>query len=191
MSDTDNSLSRNRHCGSDIHRRVGLAAEVFGRYGGDIRAMISFNVKDKSKADDMFQSFFISLVRNPVPPDIDDIKAYLYRAVLNDLHDVFRRTQIHQESVEKYLEARRYETEYEAPEGRVVQADQTREMFRLIGCRLPKHQAMVVTHRFQNGLSTKDTAKKMRLSRRSVYRYLSTAKKKLREFIPKYGSNVG
>ncbi|MHC4681880.1 MAG: hypothetical protein ACYTEK_24715, partial [Planctomycetota bacterium] len=35
---------------TEIHKRVRLAAEVFGKYGDEIRAIIHFNVADKSKA---------------------------------------------------------------------------------------------------------------------------------------------
>jgi RNA polymerase sigma factor (sigma-70 family) len=189
MSDADNRLPPNGDSRTEIHRRVGLAAEVFGKYSSEIRAMIGFNVKDKSKAEDLFQNFFISLVRNPIPPHISDIKAYLYRAVTNDVHDVFRRTKIHQESVEKYVEARKYDTVREDPQGRIIEAEETREMFRLIECRLPKRQATVVTHRYEKGLSAKDTAERMCVDKRSVYRYLSAAKKKLREFIPEKGGH--
>ena len=36
----------------DILKKVRLAAEIFDIYGDEIRTIIHFNVKDKSKADD-------------------------------------------------------------------------------------------------------------------------------------------
>lgn len=190
MSDADNRPPLNGDSRTEIHRRVGLAAEVFGKYGSEIRAVIGFNVKDKSRADDVFQNLFISLVHNPIPPHINDVKAYLYRAVTNDCFDVFRRTKIHQESVEKYAETRKYDVVREEPQDSVMEAEETREMFRLIENLLPKRQAAVVVHRYGNGLSANDTAKRMRVDKKSVYRYLSRARKKLRKFIPENGGDI-
>lgn len=190
MSEADNRLPPGGDGGTDIHRQVGLAAEVFSRYSDEIRAMIGFNVKDKSRADDIFQNLFISLVSNPVPPHVTDVKAYLYRIVVNDVNDIFRRTRIHQESVEKYAEIRKYDVAQEYPQDNIIEAEETREMLRSIERRLPKHQAVAIAHRYKNGLSTNDTAEKMRLNKASIYRYLSAAKKKMRESIPENGGDI-
>ncbi len=61
MSDADNSISGGKK-GIEVLSRVGLAAEVFGKYGDEILAVIRFNVDDPSRANDIFQDFFISLL---------------------------------------------------------------------------------------------------------------------------------
>lgn len=169
---------------TDIHQRVRLAAEVFGKYGDEIRAIIHFNVRDKSKADDVFQDFFVSLVRNPIPSHIDDIKAYLYRAVTNDVIDICRRTRNHRDCIQKYAEAQRNGMVQDDPENGLIQAEATERMFRLMGSFLSKREAIVVVQRYGKGLSARDTAKKMRLRRRSVHRYLARAREKIRRFMP-------
>jgi len=184
MSEADNRLPPSGDSGTDIHRRVGLAAEVFSQYRDEIRAMIGFNVKDPSRADDIFQNLFISLVRDPIPPHVTDVKAYLYRVITNDIYDIFRRTRIHRESVEKYAENRKYDVAQEDPQDSIIEAEETQQMLGVIERQLPKHQAVVVAHHYENGLNANNTAEKMRLSKRSVYRYLSAAKKKMRELIP-------
>ncbi|HUV64176.1 MAG TPA: RNA polymerase sigma factor [Sedimentisphaerales bacterium] len=183
MFDADeNTFSGNN--GTEIHRRVGSAAEVFAKYGTQIRAIICFHIKDKSKADDVFQDFFVSLVHNPIPPHLEDMEAYLYRALTNDVIDACRQTSNHQEGIQEYAELHRYDTMQENPQSNFIQVEATQEMFRLIESRLPKCEAAVVLQRYCNGLSITDTAKKTQLDKRSVARYLSLARKKMREFIP-------
>ena len=190
MSEADNRLPPSRDSGTDTHRRVGLAADVFSRYSDEIRAMIGFNIKDKSRADDIFQNLFISLVSNPVPPHVTDVKAYLYRIIVNDVNDIFRRTRIHQESVEKYAEIRKNDVAQEDPQDNIIEAEETREMLRSLERRLPKHQSVAIAHLYGNGLSTNDTAEKMHLNKASIYRYLAAARKKIRESIPENGGDI-
>ncbi len=87
MSDEDNGAVSSGGNGEDTRRRVEKAGEIFDRYGGNIRAMTSLSVKDKARADDIFQDIFVSVVKNPIPPKVEDIRAYLCRAVANDVVD--------------------------------------------------------------------------------------------------------
>jgi RNA polymerase sigma factor (sigma-70 family) len=169
---------------TEIRKRVGLAAEVFDRYGDEIRAIIYFNVKDKSRADDIFQELFVSIVQKPIPSGIQDIRAYLYRAVTNDVIDVSRQIKNHQDHIQKYAECRKYSAIPEDPQKTAIQTEGTKNMFQLIESRLPKREAEVLVQRYGHGLSTTDTAEKMNVDKSIVSRYLSLALKKMREFVP-------
>ena len=82
MTDPEkNTISREAK-NKDIQEKVRLAAKIFEKYGNEIRAMIHFNTKDKSKTDDIFQNFFLSTVRNPIPSDIEDVKAIQLQVLL-------------------------------------------------------------------------------------------------------------
>ncbi len=175
------SSGKNR---KNIQKKVRLAAEFFDRYGDEIRAIIHFNVKDKSKVDDIFQDFFVSIVRKPIPQNIQDIKGYLYRAVTNDVIDVSRQKKCHQDHIKKYAECYKNFITTEDPENIAIQMENTRRMFQLIETRLPKREAEAVLERYGRGFSIKDTAKKMHTDKRFVSRYLSIALKKMREFVP-------
>lgn len=175
---------------TEIRKRVGLAAEVFDRYGDEIRAIIYFNVKDKSKADDIFQEFFVSIVRKPIPSGIQDIRGYLYRAVTNDVIDVSRQIKNHQDHIQKYAECRKHLVIPEDPQNTAVQTESTKKMFQLIESHLPKHEAEVIVHRYGHGLSTTDTAEKMNVKKRNVSQYLSVALKKMREFVPENKDDI-
>jgi len=170
--------------GTELHNRVAQASQVFEEYGDEIRAVISFNIQDETKVDDIFQEFFISLVRNPVPHDLKDLRAYLYRAVTNDVIDSSRQVKNHQDGVQKYAELRMYSVSQEDPQNMAISAEETERMFQLIEDRLSQRESEVVYHRFGLGLTIADAAEKIRVDRRSVSRYLSVAMKKMREFVP-------
>ncbi|HCO93028.1 MAG TPA: hypothetical protein DIU00_03605 [Phycisphaerales bacterium] len=169
---------------TEVRKRVGLAAEIFDRYGDEIRAIIHFNVKDKSKADDIFQEFFVSIVRKPIPTDIQDIRGYLYRAVTNDVIDTSRQTKKHRDRVQKYAECRKYFVISEDPQETAIQVENTKKMLQLIESHLPKREAEVVVQRFGHGFNTTDTAERMQVDKRIVSRYLSAALKKMRQYVP-------
>ena len=168
---------------SEVQKRVGFAAEVFERYGDEIRAIIHFNVKDKSKVDDIFQEFFVSIVRKPIPSNVHDIQAYLYRAVTNDVIDLSRQITNHRDHIQKYAECRKNYSIPEDPQKIAIQVESTKKMFQLIESSLPKREAEVVLERFGRGFSIKDTAERMHVNERIVSRYLSIALKKIRHFV--------
>ena len=169
---------------TEVRKRVGLAAEIFDRYGDEIRAIIHFNVKDKSRAEDIFQEFFVSIVRKPIPTDIQDIRGYLYRAVTNDVIDTSRQIKKRRDRVQKYAECRKYFVISEDPQETAIQAENTKKMFQLIENHLPKREAKVLIQRYGQGFSTTDTAERMQVDKRIVSRYLSAALKKMRQYVP-------
>ena len=186
MSDVDNSIPGDSN-GAEVHKRVGLAAEVFGKYGDEILAVIRFNIDDPAKANDIFQDFFVSLVRKPIPSNIEDIRGYLYKAVTNDVIDFSRRVRNRQHNAQKYAAIHRHCLQQENPQDIMIHAEETERMLRLIENHLPKREARVFLERCSDGLSTADTAKKLRLTKRTVSHYFSLAAKKIRRIVPDKG----
>lgn len=73
-----------------IEERVRMAAEVFDRYGSQIRPMIASLVEDEELREDIYQAFFVSLVRRLVPSHLQsagETGAYIYRDLINDVLD--------------------------------------------------------------------------------------------------------
>jgi RNA polymerase sigma factor (sigma-70 family) len=186
MSDTDSSVPSGSN-GIEVREKVGLATEVFGKYGDEILAVIRFNVDDPSKANDIFQDLFVSLVRTPIPPHIEDVRGYLYKAVTNDVIDVYRQTRNRQHNAQKYAYACRHRIPQENPQDIAIHAEETERMLKLIQNHLPQREATVLLKRCGDGLSTGDTAGKLRLTKRTVSRYLSVAMRKIRRVVPKNG----
>jgi RNA polymerase sigma factor (sigma-70 family) len=184
MTDLEKDAVFSRTDRSEVRRRVRLASELFQKYGEEIRAIIHFNVKDKSKADDIFQEFFVSVIHKPIPSGIEDVKAYVYRAVTNDVIDLAREAKNHRDHLHKYAYCRKKWVKPEDPQRNAILAESTKRMFRLIESHLPKREAQVVLQRFGHGSSIKDTAERMRVDKRNISRYLSVALKKMRQIVP-------
>jgi len=166
----------------ELHRKMRLAAEIFGRYGDEIRAIIAHNVKDRSKADDVYQDFFISLVNQPVPPHVKDIEAYFYRAITRDVIDLSRRAGTHRENIRKYAESRDYTLIRDDLRDLLVTTDEAQKVFQLVAQRIPYRKAVVVAQRYGQRYGSSEVPEKSHIDKRTVYRYLSIARKKMREF---------
>ena len=174
----------------ETENNVKMAAEVFDEYGDAIRAIIKFNVKSETEIDDIFQEFFLSIVRRPIPQSVQDIRGCLYKAVTNDIIDISRRTKSNRNRINKYAECHKYSVIEDDPENIVIQAEEIKKMFQLIENSLPKREAEVVVKRYGRNLSTTDTAQRMFVNKRTVSRYLSVAIKKARQIIHKDGDEI-
>jgi RNA polymerase sigma factor (sigma-70 family) len=174
----------------EIQNNVKMAAEVFGEYGDAIRAIIKFNVKSETEIDDIFQEFFLSIVRRPIPQSVQDIRGYLYKAVTNDIIDISRRNKSDRNRINRYAECRKYSINEDDPENLIIQAEEIKKVLQTIENSLPKREAEVVVKRYGRNLSTTDTAQRMSVNRRTVSRYLSVAIKKARQIIYKDGDKL-
>lgn len=168
-----------------MRQNLEMASKVFNVYGDEIRAMIQFNLKNDNETDDIYQEFFLSVVRKPIPQNVQDVRGYLYKAITHDIIDVSRRNKSLRDRVHKYAEHRKYDLVEEDPQEIVVQAEKIQNIFGAIERRLPKREAEAVLQRYSNDLDNKEAAVRMSIKRRSVSRYLSLAIKKMREFVHK------
>lgn len=167
---------------SVLPSNVTRAAKVFEEYGDFIRAVIRYKVGNDAQADDLFQDFFLSLVSKPLPPGIQNIKSYLYRAISNDVVDAARRVEKYQTRMHKYAECLNYSINKSSPENALIQIEQTNKMFKLIEGWLPRSEAQAITFRYRDSCDIKDIAKKMHVNNRSVSRYISAGLRKVRQF---------
>lgn len=172
----------------DIQKRVKLATVIFDKYGAQIRAIINFNITDKSKIDDVFQDFFLSIVHKPVPEGTENIEGYLYRAVINDVIDAARRTKSYRVRIQKYAEYREYII-YEDPQNIVIQAEERQKMFQLIKRLLPPREAEAVVERYGHDRSIGNASKRMRVNKRTFSRYLCIRLKKIRRLFREDDTN--
>lgn len=160
--------------------RVRRAADVFETYGDEIRAMISLNVREESVADDIFQNLFLSIVRTPIPHNVDRVPAYLYRIVANDVIDENRRLNNYVEFVRYYRECGKHRATQDGPENDVIEAEETREMLRSLRKWLPYHEAEAIIQRYFYDNKAGVAARKMELDSKTYSQYLHRGKAKIR-----------
>jgi RNA polymerase sigma factor (sigma-70 family) len=165
---------------SNVNR---AAAEIFSKYGGFIRAVISYKVSDTGLVDDLFQDFYLSLVSRPIPSGIQNIKSYLYMAINNDVIDAARRVEKYRTRMRKYAECSDFSINKDTPENALINKEEINKMFKLIEGRLPHSEAQALKERYIHNLTIKEIAEKMCVKTQTVRRYICEGLSKCRQFL--------
>lgn len=162
-------------------RGVERATKIIAEYGDMIRAIIRSQLFDQSKADDVFQDFFISLAERPIPEHIEDIGGYLRRAVMRDIIDTSRRVGHERARLSRY--AQRCRTFYfrDDPSNNAVRSELIGMLGRLARNQLRKRESQAIVYRFLCNHDTGLSAKLMGVDKRTVSRYVSIGIKRLRQ----------
>ncbi len=187
MPDADKSSKQGRRGKANVRKKVELASALFEERKDEIRAIIQFNMSDKSKVDDIFQDLFLAIVDKPVPPDVKNPNGYLYRMIINDIIDMTRRKKSYQARIQRYAEFRRYSIINNEPENIVIQVEEKEKMIELIERQLPSREAEAVIKRYGRDISIGDAATRMNVKKRTFSRYLSLGLKKIRQFFCEEG----
>jgi len=152
---------------------VEAATAVFNEYGGFIQAVIRFQTAGKFDPEDLFQEFFLVLVHKPVPPDVRNIKSFLYRAVVNHVLDLVRRRARHGQETRISINNRAARNAFIKEEKGAAVAYMVRHL------QVREAQAFVLKYR--DDCSIAEIAATMGVNKRTVSRYLSEGLKKLRK----------
>jgi RNA polymerase sigma factor (sigma-70 family) len=182
------------HCQQNdpkIQSKLRLATKVFEQYGREIRTIIHSHLNDHSNADDLFQDFFLSLVHKPIPPKATNVKAYLYRAIRNDVLDAARRAKKYRTRIRKYAQHRTCSAAQRNPENILIQAEQAQKMLQIAQQHLPPHEAEALMRRYRHDQNTANAAQTMHISKRSFSRYVCTGLQKVRQFVGEDQKTLG
>ena len=161
-------------------QNVKTAAGIFKEYGDFIYAIIHYKVKDKTMADDLFQDFFLSIVSNPPPSSNQNIKGYLYRAIINDIVDNARRINRYQSQLQRYSERLVYSAAGKRPENVLIESEEIDKVFSVIESQLQDSEASAVTLRYMKDYKIKDVAVAMKTNNTTAWRYITEGIKKIR-----------
>ena len=166
---------------STCQNNVGTATEIFAEHKDFIHMVIYSQVKNKSRADDIFQEFFLSLVSKPIPQNVKNIKSYLYRAICNDIVDTQRQVERYHAQIQKYQERYNFSINNTEPENALIRDEQMNKMFGLIRGRLTSSQSQAIALRFGTNRTIREVAEKMGVKCTSVSRYISTGLRRMRQ----------
>ncbi|MHC4727572.1 MAG: RNA polymerase sigma factor [Planctomycetota bacterium] len=166
----------------DCRKNVGNAAEIVSEYSDFIYMVICSQVKNKSRVDDIFQDFFISLVSKPIPNDVKNIKSYLYRAISNDIVDTQRQSERYREQIKKYRERSDFSINKSQPENALVKEEQMNKMFDFLKGRLTSSQSQAIALRYGTNYTIKEVAREMGVKSTSVSRYICTGLRRMRKY---------
>ena len=168
----------NSRCNDETVR---AAARVFAEYGPFIRGVIRFHVSDPSRQEDVYQEFFLKLMHRPVPPDVRNVKGYLYRAVSNDIVDLTRRQETYQHHLKNFSEKSEIPVNKEGSRDAIIVVDQVDCVFRQLARWLRPREAEVLAMRYRDDYTVAEIAARLCIPRRTVSRYLSSGLGKLRK----------
>ena len=166
----------------DIVSNVNHATEIFFEYGDFIRTVIRHKIHDENRVEDLFQDFFVSLVSRPIPPDVRDLRSFIYKAIINDIIDRARSTERYKNLKHKYAEYLEEPVNNCTAEDAFIEKEQTDKMIELIEMRVTRSEAKAITSRYCDNLCIQEIADRMSIDGRSVSRYISTGLRKVRQF---------
>ncbi len=161
-------------------RKVELASEIFEEYSDLIRAAIYSNISDYSKAEDVYQELFLSLVHCPIPGHIQNVRGYLYRAVKHDIIDLAKKNSIYRKHICRYGKYQRPKVKRRTPLDYIVETEEFANFFNEIEQYLSPAEGNAVEQVFRHEREISESAEQMGISKRSVSRYKCVALKKLR-----------
>ncbi|MDO8304129.1 MAG: sigma-70 family RNA polymerase sigma factor [Sedimentisphaerales bacterium] len=158
-------------------------AEIYRQHGELIRKVICSRIGDSPEAEDVFQDFFLYLVANPLPDNLENVEHYLYRSVSNCIKDATLHKKRYRMRLYRYGSRLRHsDTEYH-PINPIINAEESQKMFRLIGELLPSHKAAAVTQQYKNGGDIEKTAATLGINRRSASRYVCMGLQKMQQLL--------
>jgi RNA polymerase sigma factor (sigma-70 family) len=162
---------------------VARGGEVFSQYGDFIRAVIRYKVKNEALAEDIFQDFFLSIVSKPIPPGVNNIRGYLYKAIINDVVDATRRVEQYKARVNKYIKFSNFSVHKNEMENALIEEEETERMFKLIEGWVRRSEARAISLRYRNGCKVKEVAKQMQVEHRTVSKYITSGLGKIRKYL--------
>jgi len=167
----------------EVAEKVEVAAKIIDKYETLVRTIIRLHTNNDCDADDIFQDFFLSLVNKPVPLYLKDIKAYLARAVINDVFDAIRKSKNYRHRLIQYSQCFKYRVKRETPQSIILQAEKIQKLFDLVEERLTTRETEAVLQKYRCGLNTSEAAEEMGINTRSFDRYVCVGMKKLSESV--------
>jgi RNA polymerase sigma factor (sigma-70 family) len=165
---------------------IAAAAKIFEEHGDFIYNIIRYKTTDQTLVDDIFQDFFLSLAANPVSLQGNELKAFLYRAIINDIHDAARRVKNYRNLIGKYVENRQFLFNISSLKNAIPDEEEiVKAVMKHAWNELSPKEINAISLRYLEGCSITEIAKLMRLKPASVSRYISIGLKKLRECLSK------
>jgi RNA polymerase sigma factor (sigma-70 family) len=156
---------------------VAAAVRVFTEYGGFVRSIIRLWVRDVCRREDMFQELFLRLVEQPVPSGAQNVRGYLYRAILRDAVDLTREEVTEKRHLKEYAERNRISIHNSLSRRALLEEGS------IFGClirQLRQREAQVLTLRYRDDYSIPEIAAEIGIDRYSVSRYLTSGLRELK-----------
>lgn len=159
---------------------VALAADIFKKHGDFIYKIIRYKTSDPSLVDDLYQDFFLSLTANPVSLEGPKLRAYLYRAIINDIRDATRRVKRYSKLLEKYTGNPNFPVNKKELKNAFSSEEKVDEIIRSAWESLSPKETTAISLRYLKECSITEVSKEMDVKPATVSRYICVGLSKLR-----------
>ncbi len=159
------------------------ARKIFAEYGDFIYGVIRSKVKNDVRADDLYQNFFLSLVSDPISADMQNIKSYLYRAIINDIYDDTRKMQRYAKLRKKYADHLYFSIKKNTLRNASIIEERIDKILNCVGGKLPSNELEAIILRYRKSCSADEIAEKMSIKKESVSRYICVGLKRIRQLL--------
>ncbi len=171
-----------RRRGRPVSDAVRRAVAIFKEYGDFILAVIRFQAHDRSWQEDLFQEFFLELIRRPVPADVRNTKGYLYQAIVHHVLDSARARDNYRRAMKKYARKKRNPINNRPAGNALIEdAEERNATVAHLARHLQEREAQAFVLRYRDDFSIGEIAARMGVNTRTVSRYLSQSLRRLRE----------
>jgi RNA polymerase sigma factor (sigma-70 family) len=164
----------------DFQQANRSALSIYTKYGNFILKIIHYHLEDKCQVDDIFQSFYLHLVINPPPADVERFDNYLHRTLVNFINQNARETKCYNSYLARYAKRKDFTKAQEDPRNMLISADQTSQLFVLIHKNLPYKESLAITLRYKYNYDLCEIGKVMHLKADSVRKYIARGINKLK-----------
>jgi len=158
---------------------IEMANAIFAEYGGFIRTVIRFQVGNKLDVEDLYQEFYLALVRKPIPADVQKVEGYLYRTIVHHVVNAIRSQEAHAQKIKKYAKETRISINNGELKSAFTGDEQKYTAVARLARYLPEREGQAFTLRYRDDCSILDIATRMGINKRTVSRYLSESLRKL------------
>ena len=164
-------------------KNVERAFEIFSEHGDFINSVIYNKVQNIETTKDLSQKFFLSIVYNPIPSDVQNIRSFIYRAIINDIIDFRGQMERNSKNFQKYSKKMKNAINKTPSSNAYIENEQIFEMIEMLREQLPYSSFRAIILRYRENQSVKEIAGQMGVKRASVQRYLTIGLKKLRQIL--------
>lgn len=158
---------------------VQKATAIFAEHEAFIRTSISIHAGDRLDPEDLYQEFYLSLIRKPIPDDVRDIRGYLYCVIRHHVINAIRSGRSYSHTVKKYAEETRISINNEGSGNAFIDEEHQTATVAGMARNLQGREAEVFTLKYRDDCNIVEIAAKMGVTRRTVSRYLSESLRKL------------
>jgi RNA polymerase sigma factor (sigma-70 family) len=164
--------------------RVAVAVGIIAAHGHFIRNVIRLRVVDVSRREDLFQELVLKVIVQPVPADVQNVRGYLYRAIVHDIADLAREREDNRHHLKNYAETTRISIHKRpSPNAIIEETEERASVLAYLTSRLQPREARVVTLRYWDNYSIVEIAAETGINRRSVSRYLTSGIREIRRML--------